>query len=88
VKEKIIIFFLPLLLAACKSAPAPAPVTGEDAARYYPLAVGNSWTYSLRGSDKRETIQIVGRDGPWFLDDHRGRLRYEADGVRDADWTR
>lgn len=75
-----------LLLCACKSAPAPSPTTaGEDATRYYPLAVGNSWTYAQRGSEKRETIQIVGRDGPWFLDDHRGRLRYESDGVRDAD---
>ena len=34
---------------------------------------------------KRETIKIVGQDGPWFLDDHGGRLRYESDGVRDAD---
>lgn len=75
-----------LLLCACKSAPAAAPTSaGEDATRYYPLAVGNSWTYAQRGSDKRETIQIIGRDGPWFLDDHRGRLRYESDGVRDSD---
>src|SRR2546423_13152709 len=66
--------------------PAPAAdAQGSDAPRYYPRAVGNSWTYGLRGSEKRETIAIVGRDGPWFLDDHRGRLRYESDGVRDAD---
>jgi hypothetical protein len=75
-----------VLLCACKSGPPPAASPqGEDATRYYPLAVGNSWTYAVRGSDKRETIQIVGRDGAWFLDDHRGRLRYESDGVRDAD---
>ena len=78
---------LGLLLFACKAGPqaSPAAGSGEDATRYYPLAVGNSWTYSFRGSDRRETIQIVGRDGPWFIDDHRGRLRYEPDGVRDAD---
>ena len=76
-----------LLLCACATAaPAPTPAaSGEDATRFYPLAVGNSWTYGQRGSDKRETISIVGRDGAWFLDDHRGRLRYEADGVRDSD---
>jgi hypothetical protein len=76
-----------LLLLACKAAPqaTPSSAAGEDATRYYPLAVGNSWTYIFRGSDRRETIQIVGRDGPWFIDDHRGRLRYESDGVRDAD---
>ena len=78
-----------LLLFACKTA-APAPDTpaaqgGLDPAAYYPLAVGNSWTYQQRGSARREKIQIVGRDGPWFFDDHRGRLRYESDGVRDAD---
>jgi hypothetical protein len=75
---------LALLLCACKSAPAPTPEKSSDDARaYYPLAVGNSWTYEVSG--KRETITIIGRDGSWFLDDHRGRLRYEADGVRDAD---
>jgi hypothetical protein len=79
---------LALLLVACKAGPQAAPPAGpagEDATRYYPLAVGNSWTYAFRGSERRETIQIVGRDGPWFIDDHRGRLRYERDGVRDAD---
>jgi hypothetical protein len=76
-----------LLLSACKSGPQPATSAGaaEDATRYYPLAVGNSWTYALKGTSKQETIQIVGQDGPWFIDDHRGRLRYERDGVRDND---
>ena len=75
-------------LCACKAGPQAAAAgagAGEDATRYYPLAVGNSWTYAFRGSNRRETIQIVGRDGAWFVDDHRGRLRYENDGVRDAD---
>jgi hypothetical protein len=75
-----------LLLCACKSGPQTAGgASGEDATRYYPLAVGNSWTYSFRGSGRQETIKIIGQDGPWFIDDHRGRLRYEKDGVRDAD---
>ena len=76
-----------LLVCACKTVPVvkPAAFGGEDAARYSPLAVGNSWTYAISGMEKRETIEIVGQDGPWFLDDHRGRLRYESDGVRDAD---
>ena len=81
---------LVLALSACKSGPQPgggaaAAAASEDATRYYPLAVGNSWTYAFKGSNKQETIQIVGRDGPWFIDDHRGRLRYERDGLRDAD---
>lgn len=75
------------LLAACRSAPAAKAATaaGEaGAARYYPLAVGNSWTYDV-GGGRQEKIEIVGRDGAWYLDDHRGRFRYETDGVRDAD---
>lgn len=81
------VLLLVLVLAACKTAPASkaeAP-QGAEAAKYYPLAMGNSWTYEVRGADKRETIRIVGQDGAWFFDDHRGRLRYEADGVRDSD---
>ena len=57
----------------------------KDARTYYPLAVGNSWTYAFRGSERQETIRIIGQDGPWYIDDHRGRLRYEKDGVRDSD---
>jgi hypothetical protein len=81
-KKKI--FFL-LLLAACKSAPVVQAPSGEDASKYYPLSVGNSWTYEEKSARKRETIKIVGQDGDWFFDDHRGRLRYESDGVRDND---
>jgi hypothetical protein len=64
-----------------------APTPAESPAAFYPLAIGNSWTYEVTsgGGTRRDTVQIVGRDGPWFLDDHRGRLRYESDGVRDAD---
>jgi hypothetical protein len=75
-----------LCLAACKSA---APVKdGAETPKpeiYYPLAVGNSWTYSVTGSPEKAVIEIIGRDGEWYLDDHRGRLRYEDGGVRDAD---
>ena len=76
------------LLLACAGAPPKAEKQEDpkqDAHRYYPLAVGNSWTYEEKRSGKRETITIVGQDGAWFLDDHGGRLRYEIDGVRDGD---
>lgn len=75
--------------------PPPPPLTtreriekgGPSPAAYFPLAVGNEWTYAVTtaGQTQQETIHIVGRDGPWFLDDQRGRLRIEADGVRDGD---
>jgi hypothetical protein len=75
--------------------PPPPPLTtreriekgGPSPASFFPLAVGNEWTYAVTtgGQTQQETIHIVGRDGPWYLDDQRGRLRVEADGVRDAD---
>ena len=77
-----------LVLASCKTAQTrdePAVTPGLDPAVYYPLALGNSWTYEYTPGARRETIQIVGRDGPWFLDDHRGRVRGDPEGIRDAD---
>jgi hypothetical protein len=77
-----------LLAAACKTAApleAPGAAKGPDPAIYYPLALGNSWTYEFTPGARRETIRIVGRDGAWFVDDHRGRLRTDSEGVRDAD---
>jgi hypothetical protein len=96
--EALTLALVSAALVACKGAsPTPAAAAGPaavparknttDPAAYYPLAVGNSWTYQVTdASGKHEdTIQIVGRDGPWFIDDHRGRLRVDSDGVRDAD---
>ena len=89
-----ILAFACVAWAGCKGAPpkaAPASAAPAanlaDAAIYYPLAVGNSWTYQVTdGSGAHEdTVQIVGRDGPWFIDDHRGRIRVDSEGVRDAD---
>jgi hypothetical protein len=57
-------------------------------AGYYPLAVGNEWTYELStpgAEKKRDTIKIVRQDRGWYVDDHKGRLRIDADGLRDAD---
>jgi hypothetical protein len=75
---------------ARSSGPAPSaqPSAADRApAEFLPLAVGNAWTYEASGggSTGQDTIRIVGVDGAWFLDDHRGRLRHEADGVRDRD---
>ena len=84
--RKLALFALALACSTAKPATKPASEkTGADARDYYPLAVGNSWTYQEQRSGKREIITIVGQDGPWFLDDHGGRIRYESDGVRDAD---
>jgi hypothetical protein len=85
-----------IALIACKGAQprtAPEPAASASTAGaaepavYYPLAVGNSWTYQVTDPSgvHEETIRIVGRDGPWFIDDHRGRILVDSEGVRDAD---
>lgn len=82
-------------LSACATAAPPEAVKADKPDRsagpspsiFYPLAVGNAWTYEARGGGRtsRDTIKIIGQDGPWFLDDHRGRLRADSEGIRDRD---
>ena len=67
---------------------AASPADAAKVASYYPLGVGNEWTYELTGpggQKKQETIKIVQHEAGWFVDDHRGKLRVDAEGLRDAD---
>ena len=62
----------------------------SQAARdYFPLAVGNSWTYEIspapQGQEK-DTVTIVSRDEEgFFADDHGGRLQHRSNGIFDGD---
>jgi len=74
--------FLAVALAACAHSPAAPPVAPENPAAYFPLAVGNEWTYLDRspqlppGAVKRRTVRILSRDADgYFLDSDRGALR-------------
>jgi len=78
-------------LAACAGAPAkpppPAPPTAAPS-DYFPLAVGNSWTFLDRSPQQaqpsRRTVRIVGRDAEgYYLDDQKGALRADADCLHD-----
>src|SRR5690606_28267787 len=53
--------------------------------RYYPLAVGNSWTYETRFGKRveRNTVTITGKEGGYFVDDSRGQLAFDAEGLRE-----
>lgn len=60
----------------------------EEAASFYPLHEGNSWTYQVRpappGRDK-ERVEIVQRDKDGFFLDNRGvRMRADALGLFDG----
>jgi hypothetical protein len=76
-----------LALAACARAPvAPAPRAAP--ADYFPLAVGNTWTFLDRSPQQleptRRTVRIVKRDADgYFVDDQRGALRADPDCLHD-----
>jgi len=75
-------------LAACAHVPAPvvepsgAPGPPQDPTAYFPLAIGNEWTWIDRspqsgaGAPKRRTVRIVSRDAEGFyVDGDKGALR-------------
>jgi hypothetical protein len=88
------VILLAAALAACAHAPGPASAATAappgDPATYYPLAVGNEWTWldlspqSGAGAPKRRTVRIVSRDGEGFyLDSERGALRSARGCIQD-----
>lgn len=82
------------LLAGCAtddaatggSAPdaAPAALKARD---YYPLAVGNTWTYRSTPGDETRTIAIVREEEGFFIDNNTppARLQTRSTGVYDGD---
>ncbi len=80
------------LAAACSHAPAaPARAGGPSPSDYFPLAVGNQWTYVDRSAAQapgtrppERTVRIVERTADGFYrDNERGELRADADCLRD-----
>jgi hypothetical protein len=86
----------PLLLAslaACAHAP-PAepsrPSVAADPTSYFPLAVGNEWTWIDRSpavgapAPKQRTVRIVSRDAEgYYVDDARGALKASHGCIQD-----
>jgi len=71
--------------AAAAPKPAPGARPGSAAARYFPLAVGNRWTYEATYLGERSTreVELVGfRDGSYVDRDGRA-LRVDSEGLRD-----
>jgi hypothetical protein len=67
------------------SKPAAAARGGSAAGRYFPLAVGNHWTYEATYLGERSTreVELVGfRDGSYVDRDGRA-LRVDGEGLRD-----
>jgi hypothetical protein len=60
---------------------APAP---QSVAAYYPLAVGNRWTYLVNGrADKPVDVEILKEEEGYFHDSQGGQLRADGFGIRD-----
>jgi hypothetical protein len=77
--------FLAALGVACAHAPEAPPKPEFHAADYYPLALGNRWTYraELLGQTREQTIEIQGEVGGYFRDNQGGSVKADAMGVRD-----
>jgi len=80
-----------IALAACAGCaglgfgPAKPAFKPPEVASYYPLAVGNAWTYSANvlGERTEQKVSIVKEDFGFFVDDQKGRLKVDAYGLRD-----
>lgn len=57
----------------------------QPAEAYYPLAVGNRWTYRARllGEERVQEVKILRREGAYFVDSAGGKLVSDPWGVRD-----
>ena len=85
---------LTLGLLGCAHEPAPPPVPAAPAAagqglpesaRYFPLAVGNHWTYEATylGEKSTRRVELIAfRDGSYLDRDGRA-LRVDREGIRD-----
>jgi hypothetical protein len=63
----------------------PAKPEGPSVGTYYPLAVGNSWTYQVKilGESDTKTISITGEENGMFKDSAGNEMTVDAYGVRD-----
>jgi hypothetical protein len=79
---------LVLELGACagrqQRAEEPQSRPSESLAAYYPLAVGNRWTYRVNGrADKTVDVEVLKEEGGYFQDNQGGQLTVDGFGVRD-----
>lgn len=76
-----------LLVAGCATAKGgvKSDVRGTTAGEYYPLKVGNSWTYQVNflGEDHTDSVVIEKEAEGFFVDTQGTRTTVDAYGVRD-----
>lgn len=81
---------VPLALSplGCATADAQKNSGVRTSREYYPLAVGNRWTYSLQPAPPDtppQEAKILDKDGAgFFVDNHGGKLAPRTDGIFDG----
>ena len=72
---------------AATSPAAPTEAAALKARDFYPLAVGNQWTYRSTPGDETRTITIVREEDGFFIDSNTppARLQTRSTGVYDGD---
>ena len=75
-------------VGACASrqqvAEEPRSRPSESLSAYYPLAVGNRWTYRVNGRvDKAVDVEVLKEEDGYFHDNQGGQLSVDGFGVRD-----
>ncbi|MHB8420126.1 MAG: hypothetical protein ACYDCL_18780 [Myxococcales bacterium] len=81
---RLLLVLLPALGCASARAP-PTPEVGPPAAKLFPLAVGNRWTYRVQfmGADQILSLSIVSGELGAFVDSRGQRYFVDHAGVRD-----
>jgi hypothetical protein len=60
------------------------PRPSQSLAAYYPLAVGNRWTYRVNGrADRTVDVEVLKEEDGYFHDNQGGQLSVDGFGVRD-----
>jgi hypothetical protein len=72
-------------LAGCAHTVETRKAPERSAELYYPLAVGNSWTYDVTflGEQREDTITFVKSEDGYLVDNKGNKLTADAYGVRD-----
>jgi hypothetical protein len=78
---------LSLGVGACAGRQQVAEVEAQPSASlsdYYPLAVGNRWTYRVNGRDDRTVdVEVLKEEDGYFHDNQGGQLTVDGFGIRD-----
>lgn len=73
------------LVTGCATTPSGPGAPQRTAEAYYPLAIGNRWTYDadFLGEKRTHTVELVSREGGFFVDNNGAKLTIDAYGIRD-----